>query len=159
MAVKKTRINGKNYSLYPMTGTEALGYAYDVGTYLLPSLSALVPKIVSTVMKKEGEVNTKSLLDDPDFLKALENIDFESSVSGFFRNCSKDKFLELWETTKPFIKEGDAKEINWEITFQGDAFSQIKLMGAYINAYITPFFSDLKNTEKTSHPKGKMKIS
>jgi hypothetical protein len=152
MAIKTTIVNEKSYSLYPMTGTEALRYAYDVGAYILPSFSLLVPKVIKS-FSKDDSISFSNLMDNPKMLEGLADIDFEEGISSFFRNCPQDKFIELWLKTREFIKEGDAKTVNWELEFQGDAFGQIKLMGSYIKAYITPFLSSSYNFEKTTRTK------
>src|SRR6056297_878444 len=157
---KTTKVNGKVYTLYPMTGTEAINYAYDVISAVSPALgqalNGAAPKVkgdaLNDIMNKDKKMLDKNL---ESMISLISGIDFKGVLNSFFYSCPKDKFIAIWEATKPYIKEGEGKEPNWELDFSGDALSQIKLLMAYIKAYITPFLSDSMNIVETSQPNKK----
>lgn len=153
--MKKTTYNNKTYTLYPMTGSESLDYAFDLGRSLAPSVAQLVSAVLGSV-DVDGAFNTENILDNQDFLKQLSGTDLAAPVEKFFMNCSKEDFLSLWNRAKTKIMEGDGKNVNWEVEFAGDPFGQIKLLSSYITAYYTPFLSSLNGSKNASPRKKKI---
>ena len=153
--MKKTTYNSKTYTLYPMTGSESLDYAFDLGRSLAPSVAQLISTVLGSVDIDES-FNTKDVLDNSDFLKQLSGTDLAAPVEKFFMNCSKEDFLSLWNRAKTKITEGEGQTVNWEVEFAGDPFGQIKLLSSYITAYYTPFLSNLSVSKKPSPRKKKI---
>ena len=148
---KTTTYNGKTYTLYPMTGTASLEFAFDLAKAFSPSIAGLFAVAVKALGDKDLEsLSMKTVMDSPDVLSHFKDVDLTAPVEGFFRNCDKAVFMDLWSRAKDFIKEGTAKQVNWEHEFQGNPFGQITLLLAYIKAYNTPFLSSLSGSKSPS---------